>query len=281
MSDLHTHQKPRRYFLENTIDGLHTAISRAMYAETLSSGAGLLQRLDPRVKLGGLLALIAATALSTRLWVIAAILVLSLALALLSLLSLRVLMAPVWLSALTFTGVIALPAIFLTPGAVIYRFPNLPYLAITAQGVTTASLLVFRTETSATLALLLIFTTPWTHILKALRVLRVPVVFVVALGMTFRYILLLLETAREMFESRKSRTVGRLSGADNRRLAISGIGVLLGKSSQLSSEVFLAMQARGFRGEVYVLDDFQMTARDWTALATFAALTAAAIWAGR
>ena len=34
------------------------------------------------------------------------------------------------------------------------------------------------------------------------------------------------------------------------------------------------MQARGFRGEVYLLDDFQMQPRDWMALAAFAALTA-------
>ena len=45
------------------------------------------------------------------------------------------------------------------------------------------------------------------HVLKALRVLRVPVVVVVVLGMTYRYILLLLEIAHEMFEARRSRTV--------------------------------------------------------------------------
>lgn len=280
MSGLHAHQRSRGNFVEHTIEGLHAALSRAMYADTAAGKAGLLQQLDPRVKLAGLLALILATALSARLWVIAAILAASVALALLSLLSLATLMAPLWISALTFTGVIALPAVFLTPGLVVYRFPNLS-LAITAQGLTTAGFLILRAETSATLALLLVFTTPWTHVLKALRVFRVPIVFVVALGMTFRYILLLLETAHEMFESRKSRTVGKLSRAEYRRLAASSAAVLLGKSFQLSSEVFLAMQARGFRGEVYVLDDFSMTSRDWTALAFFAGIAVAAVWAGR
>jgi cobalt ECF transporter T component CbiQ len=280
MSGVHTHQRSRGNFVERTIEGLHAAIARAMYADTLASGAGLLQRLDPRVKLGGLLALILATALSAKMWVIAAILLVSVSLALLSLLPLATLMAPVWISALTFTGAIALPAIFLTPGLILYRVPGFSW-GITAQGLTTAGFLIFRAETSATLALLLVFTTPWTHVLKALRIFRVPIVFVVALGMTFRYILLLLETAHEMFESRKSRTVGKLSGAEYRRLAVSSAAVLLGKSFQLSGEVFLAMQARGFRGEVYVLDDFCMTRRDWTALTLFAGLTSAAIWAGR
>ena len=100
-------------------------------------------------------------------------------------------------------------------------------------------------------------TTPWAHILKALRVLRVPVVFVVILGMTYRYLFVILETALDMFESRKSRTVGTLDAADKRRLATATVGVLLSKSYQLSAEVHLAMQSRGFRGEVYVLRRFR------------------------
>ena len=41
------------------------------------------------------------------------------------------------------------------------------------------------------------------------------------------------------------------------------------------------MQSRGFRGEVYVLDEFEMKVRDWGGLALFAMLAAAALWAGR
>jgi cobalt/nickel transport system permease protein len=267
-------------FIEHTIDHLHAALARAMYAETLAGGRGLLQNLDPRVKLAGLLALVLATGLSSSLWVIAAIFAFAVMLALLSALSVPQLMAPAWISALTFTGALALPAIFLTPGTVLLPFPRLG-IGVTSQGLTSASFLILRAGTSATLALLLVFTTPWTHVLKALRVFRVPVVFVVALGMTFRYILLLLETARQMFESRKSRSVGRMNSAGERSLAVSSAAVLLSRSFQLSGEVFLAMQARGFRGEVYVLDDFRMRGRDWTALALFGSFSAAAIWAGR
>ena len=119
------------------------------------------------------------------------------------------------------------------------------------------------------------------HVLKALRIFRVPVVFVVVLGMTSRYILLLVETAHEMFESRQSRTVGQLTSGDRRRMAVASAGVLLGRTLQLGGDVYLAMQARGFRGEVYLLDDFRMTAADWLALAAFAGLAAAAVWAGR
>jgi energy-coupling factor transporter transmembrane protein EcfT len=84
-----------------------------------------------------------------------------------------------------------------------------------------------------------------------------------------------------MFESRKSRSVGDFAGAERRKVAIASAGVLLSKTYRLSGEVYLAMQSRGFRGEVYVLDDFRMRSVDWMALTMFAGLAAAAAWAGR
>jgi len=276
MSGFHRH---RGSLIENTIEGLYMAMERALYAENSAGGGGLLQRLDPRVKVAGLFALILASTLSARLWVIAAIFALAVTLAALSLISIRMLAVRVWIGALTFTGAIAIPAMFLTPGVPVYRLPALNW-SVTAQGITTAAYLILRVETAATLALLLIFTTPWMHVLKALRIFRVPVVFVVILGMTCRYILLMLQTAHEMFEARKSRTVGAMTVGEQRRVAVSSAGVLLTKTFQLSGDVYLAMQARGFRGEVYLLDDFQMKRLDWTAATAFAAL-AAAVWAGR
>jgi cobalt ECF transporter T component CbiQ len=270
----------RLRFLERTIDGLHAGLALALDAENSAAAGGLLQRLDARVKVAGLFSLILAAALAAHLWVIAAIFAAAVALAALSRVSLRMLATRVWIGAFAFTGAIALPALVLTPGAALYRVPSLGW-TITAQGLTTAGFLLLRVETAATLALLLVFTTPWMQVLKALRVLRVPVVMVAILGMASRYILLLLETAHEMFESRRSRTVGALAAAARRRMAVASAGVLLSRSFQLSDEVYLAMQARGFRGEVHVLDDFTMRRLDWLALAGFAGLAAAAVWAGR
>ena len=59
------------------------------------------------------------------------------------------------------------------PGALVYRLPVLGW-PVTAQGLGSAAYLITRVETAATLALLLILCTPWTHVLKAMRVLRVP-----------------------------------------------------------------------------------------------------------
>ncbi len=58
-------------------------------------------------------------------------------------------------------------------------------------------------------------TTPWADILKSLRALRVPQVFVLVLSMTYRYIFLFLHTANGILLARKSRIVGRTSGASS------------------------------------------------------------------
>ena len=267
-------------FVERTLTSLVNAMERALYAEELAKSDGLLQRLDPRIKVVGILTLVVASAVAHRLWVIGAVFAVAVTMAVMSRVSLGILAKRVWIAILMFTGVIALPAPFIIPGREVWRLPGAGW-PVTAQGLASACYLVARVETAATLSVLLILSTPWSHVLKALRVLRVPVVFVVTLGMTYRYILLLLQTAHDMFESRRSRMVGRLKGAERRRVAASSAGVLMSKSLQLSGDVYSAMLSRGFRGEVYVLDDFQTSTLDWIMLAVFVVLAAGGFYFGR
>jgi energy-coupling factor transporter transmembrane protein EcfT len=147
---------------------------------------------------------------------------------------------------------------------------------VTWQGARTSAFLISRAETAATLSALLVFTTPWPWVLKALRSFRCPAVAVVILSMTYRYIFVTLETALAMFESRRSRTVGVLEPAERRRLSAAAAGVLLSRSLQLSSEVHLAMQSRGFRGEVHIMREFRAQPADWGWIAGFAAFAALA-----
>lgn len=269
-----------RGFLERTTASFVEALEHALFREELARAPGLFERLDPRLKVPAILGLIIDAATARNLRTVLGLFGLSLLLAIASRAPLRALARRVWIAVLAFTGVIALPALFLTPGQVVYRLPALGW-PVTLQGLTSAAYLVSRVETAATLSALLVWTTPWNHLLKALRVLRVPVAMVVILGMTYRYIFLLLHAARDMLESRRSRLVGWLDGPQRRRVAAASVGVLMSKSSDLSGDVYLAMQSRGFRGEVYILDEFRMRPLDWVMLAVFAVLIAAGFWSGR
>lgn len=267
-------------FLERTLAGFLGAMEHALDAEELAKANGLMQRLDPRVKVLGVLVLIISAATAHRLVVIGAVFGVALLLAASSHLSPVLLAKRVWIPVLLFTGVIALPAPFVIPGNLVGHLPLLGW-PVTEQGLRSAGYLISRVETASTLSVLLILCTPWTLVLKSLRVLRVPVVVVVILGMAYRYIFLLLESACDMLESRRSRMVGKLPGPDRRRLAAASVGVLMSKTMQLSGSVYDAMLARGFRGEVHMLDDFDAGAGDWVMLVVFATIAGCAFYYGR
>lgn len=257
-------------FLERNVAALADTFDHAALADATARHPGLLQSLDPRAKIVGLFALILATAGTRRLAAVGAFFLLAVSLALLSRVSVRASLLRVWTGVLAFTGLLALPAMFLTPGPPLFGL----HWPISATGALAATRLLSRAETTATLATLLVLTTPWAHLLKALRVLRVPRVAVAILGMTHRYIFLLLGLARDYFEARRSRQVGRLDGAQRRQIAAGTAGVLLGRSLALSSEVFLAMQSRGFRGEVYLLQPDRFGPRDAAAATGLVAVAA-------
>jgi cobalt/nickel transport system permease protein len=266
--------------IATTLLGLTRALGNALVSEQVARRPGTLQALDPRVRVIGLLALVLAVTLSHRISVVVALFVVAVVLALLSQVSVKSLAIRVWLVVLFFTGVIAFPALFLTPGDPIVGSPT-GTLHITVQGVITAVLLIARVETAVTLTTLLVLTTPWMHILKAFRAFSIPQEVVMMLAMTHRYIFLLVQTADQMFESRQSRTVGTLDRALQRRMTTRTAGVLLSKSVELSNDVFLAMQSRGFRGDAKVLSEFRMRSLDYSGLGAFLLAGAVAIWMGR
>ena len=272
--------KNSRGVVERSLASFVDALEHAFYAEESAKKNGLLQKLDPRIKIAAVFPLIVIAALARRLGVIVALFATAVVLALLSRVPLATLAKRVWLGVLIFTGFISFPALFLTPGVAIYTLPLLGW-SVTEQGLRAAMYLIMRAETAATFSVLLVLCTPWSFVLKALRVLRLPIVLVVILGMTYRYIFLFLRNAHDMFMSRKSRMVGRLDGGEQRRVATASAGVLMSKTIQLSGDVYLAMRSRGFQGEVYVLDEFQTHWFDWAMLVVFISIALLAFWFGR
>lgn len=262
----------------STLKGFSQALARTLVSEDAAHASGLLQGIDPRAKLVGMMSLVVAAALAHRVETLLELLAVGVGLAMVSQVSLWSLARRVWLVAFVFSFMIAAPAMFLTPGAVLWQWG---VLVITSNGMHTAVLLVLRVEAAVTLSTLLVLTTPWMWLLKALRTLRVPVEVIALLAMTHRYVVLLAETANQMFESRQSRMVGKLKGHEQRHVMINTGGVLLSKTMALGDEVYMAMLARGFRGEVRLLTEFRMRARDWLAVIVLLAVAAAAVVAGR
>jgi len=242
-------------FLTRSIADLARRCSTALAGETWPSVDGQLQRIDSRAKLLGMLALIGVVSASHHLLPIVGVYVFVLIAARLSLLPLAPFVRRVWLSVPIFVAGVTLPVLLntITPGRELFTIWQHPHLAVTVPGLIQALVLVVRVGVAVSLAALLALTTRWSDLMSALRALFVPRLFVDMLAMTYRYAILLMNTASEMFVARTSRTVGRTSNSQGRRFVAVGIGSLFGKTLALSEEVHGAMISRGFTGDIRTL----------------------------
>jgi cobalt/nickel transport system permease protein len=254
-------------FVEKTLAGGAGVLRQAMFSDDVAAGGGLLQRIEPRVKLVSLFGLLLVAAFVRHVPVLVAMYLLTLALAAASGLPIGFFIRRVWLFIPVFTGIVVLPATFsfITPGEVVvplWHWHGHP-VGLTRQGLTSAALIVARVATSVSLVVLLTLTTPWTRLLAALRALAVPRMFILVIGMAYRYLFLLLGSVTDMFEARKARTVvAEADARAGRRFVSAAAGALFGRSYALSEEVHQAMVARGYRGDARTLERFTPAALD-------------------
>lgn len=274
MSDIPLHHwfRRRQGFLERTLTDLRLILDRSWDVDVAAGSNGFLHSLDARVKLGAAVLLTVHAASARRLSTLAVLIGAVMILAAASRIRWNSVMR-LWLGVGVTAALLAIPALFLTAGKPVYIVPG-PRWTITDTGSLLATKLVLRALATSAIAAVLVLSTSWQLILKAMRSFGVPVIAVVLAGMSYRYIVLFLQTAIEMMDARKSRTVGRLPAVERRRLALSSIGVLMERAFHLGNEIHFAMQARGYRGEVYLMDEFAMNSRDWLTIVALVPLEA-------
>jgi cobalt ECF transporter T component CbiQ len=251
-------RRKKTNFVTKTLNGASSVMRQALFSDDIAAQQGLLQAIDPRVKLLTMVGLlvVAATVRSTAL--LGAMYVGTLLLAAASRLSLRFFVKRVWLFIPIFTGIVVLPATLnvITPGEVVIPFGTWfgHELGVTKQGLEAAGLIVARVAVSISLVVLLTLTTPWNRLLSSLRALRVPKVFVLVLGMAYRYVFHLLSAVTDMYTARQARMIGKDTDvASGRGVVAASAGALFGKAHALSEEVYMAMVARGYTGNPRVL----------------------------
>jgi cobalt/nickel transport system permease protein len=273
-------RRSRRGFVEKTVTGGADVVRQALFSDDIASRRGLLQALEPRVKLLTILALLITAAFVRHAPVLLALYGVALVLAACSRLRLSFFVRRVWLFVPLFTGLVVAPATLnlVTPGQIVvplgtwFGHP----VGLTQQGLDAAALIVSRVAVSISLVVLLTLTTPWNRLLASLRALFVPRVFVQVLGMTYRYLFHLVNGVGEMYTARTARTVRRdRDVVKGRAFVAATAGALFGKAHALSEEVHLAMVARGYTGSTRMLRPLRPGAVDaiWAAacLATIAA----------
>ena len=260
-------KRKRASYLTKTIQGGSKLLQQVMFGEDVATARGLLQRIDPRVKLLSLIGLLVVAGLSHSMIALGVMYAVTVVLASASALPVSFFIKRVWLFVPIFTGIVVLPATLsvVTPGDIVltlWHWNGDPQ-GFTQQGLVAAGRVVARVAVSISLVVLLTLTTPWIRLLAALRSLGVPRIFVLIIGMAYRYIFLLLTSVTDMYQARQARTPGTPKHDRSARAFLgASVGALLGKASQLSEEVHQAMTARGFRGEAKTLEIHQPRAID-------------------
>jgi len=273
-------------FVERTIDSAVGFLRETVLTDSIAKRSGLMQALDPRVKILTIFALIICVSIMRSPAVIWGTYCFTLLLAVASSVSLVFFIKRVWLFVPIFSAIIVVPAMFnvVTPGDplwTVFRFASShsfgPYyipdtIAVTRQGVLTAATFTGRVAASVSLAVLLTLTTLWSDLLRALRVLRIPQIFVLILAMSYRYILLLVQTVQNIHVARKSRTLRYGSTGDEQQWVASRIGYLFKRTWLMSMDVHRAMLSRGFSGDLRSLAVFKSRGYDY-AWCLFVAIT--------
>ena len=270
--------RSKKSVVDRTIGAFSSFFDESSYAEGYASKRGLLQFVDPRFKLVGMLWLVICVILVSRVEWVLAILGVTLLLAVASKVRLGYYLKRVWLFIPLFTLIIAVPAMFnfIVPGQPLFVLlskgqPIGPLvspwtISITVPGLQGAVLFVLRTGAAVSIVILLALTTRWTDLLASFQSLKVPTSFVMILGMTYRYVFVLVGIAQEMAFALKSRTLRPERSGDVRKWLAATMGVLFRRSMNMSQLVSLSMISRGYDGRVRKVTRFHAEPFDWAFL---------------
>lgn len=269
----------KRNAVRGTVNSFARLIAAFLADDKIAALAGLLQSIDPRAKVLGLVGLVVVVTLLHNLPALFVAYLLCVILAVSSKVPFRR-FAGVWLVVPLFSAMLMIPATLniVTDGRHIltiwqnshlsigpWRLPAM--LAVTDTGLLVASKFILRTAVCVSLTVLLASTTRPAKLFRGLRMLGVPQIFVVLLTMMERYLGVLIRTAEEIHLAKISRSIKVGTLRQEQIWVAAGMGTLFRRTHKLSNAVYLAMISRGYTGEVYLLEESHWRAYDWVFLA--------------
>lgn len=253
-------------FIQRSIIEILAFLKDLIFAEELAAKKGFLQLLDPRIKLITFVLLIIQVLLSRSIYALCFLYGLCLLLVLLSKINLGFFLKRTLIFIPLFSLFIALPSIFspFSPAEALLggNILGLKFI-ISRPGLSAALIFVMRVTFSVSFAVLLSITTKHFELLRVLRFFRIPQIFVMTLGMCYRYIYLFVEIIEQTYFAIRSRVGNCIHYKSGQNIVAWNIASLWNRSLKLNEEVYKAMLSRGYRGEALIWDDFRMKSRDW------------------
>lgn len=172
----------------------------------------------------------------------------------------------VLLSFLALAVAIVLP--LFKPGRTLWEIRFVFPLRVTYEGVLVYSNVMSKAYLVILTMVLLTSTTRFSDLLAGLQSMRCPRVFILLLSFVYRYLFVLIDEAEKMMMAREARRFG-IRGWKNLRSLMQMVGVLLLRAYERAELTYQAMLARGFTGDVRVLEHGKVNISQVLALLTF------------
>lgn len=270
--------------VEKTIVGIVSLLKETIATEAIAGKRGFLQQTDPRFKLLSVAILLICALMTKSATLLAGLYAITVTIALLSHINLGFFLLRTFLFIPAFSLFIVVPALFsfVTPGQEVYSWNVLGcHTAITRQGIDSAVIFFLRVLSSVSMSILLVLTTRHHVLLKTLRLFKVPKLFVMTIGMTYRYIFLLLDLIQKTLTSIKSRVGFVTSVKSGQRIVTVNMAGLWLHSYRLQSQVYDAMLSRGYTGEPHIMEEFRVRPADYLLIAVSLFLLIGTLWLNR
>lgn len=253
-------------FIDRTLRKTSLLIKAAYIQMDTAKTHGLMQGIDARIKMLFLLLFVVQAnilqLIHSQLWLFIFLLVVITS----SRLNLRDIYKKILLFSFFFGFIVIAPAALnlATEGQIVlylFRFTH-PYhvwiyhipadIGITREGLLVVARLYLKVFNSITVTLLVFYTTSFHEIIKALKIFKVPGVFLLIMMMTYKFIFILAHTVQETYFALKLRWWKKVKHHEANNIIAGRMAYIFRKSWHRYEEVYSAMLARGFTGEVTV-----------------------------
>ena len=250
---------PAGNFIERSLMGGLSFLKEAIFSDECAAKNAFLQKLSPRIKVLSVLLLILAVMFSRSIIFLSGLYAFCLLLAIVSLIHLGFFLKRTWVFIPLFSLCIAIPVLI-------------------RGDFISAGFFFLRVLISVSLCALLALTTKHFALLKALRVFKIPQIFVMTLGMCYRYVYLFIDLIQNTYSAIKSR-VGYVSGVKTGQGIVAwNMSLLWQRSYAMHNEVYQAMLSRGYSGEPKVMDEPRSSFKDWLFLTVAILIFGLSLW---
>ena len=157
----------------------------------------------------------------------------------------------------------------------IYHIPA--EIGITDEGIMIVLRMFIKVFNSLTLTFVILQSTSFNRLIKALRFMRVPSVFILIITLAYKFIFIMSQTIEEMYLAMRARWTGSRDQRETRRIVAGRMGFLFKKSWMRYEETYKAMTSRGFTGELTLSGRERITGRETIILIFLTGLSIAII----